>query len=264
MTLRVVDVAALPDGGERLRQQLEGLQRQLRHMDITGAPPPPPAQEPRCEVYRPGPTNHVAPPTSHDTSHDPARPIAATAKDPILGTYGVPRAEVATYDLISRLSQSLDGCPPPWQRAPDPPGLKAMLCRYSVVLTTYNLVAREVGDGGQRSGGQRSRPQRGATLGRVNWARLVLDEAHNVKNPKVSLPRKEVVVHRLELSSEEMEVYGAILQSSKLASQFPGDCGKSVDGGQGSGVIHILTLLLRLRQSCCHPALLRTVNTGTL
>ncbi|XP_078740941.1 uncharacterized protein LOC144954293, partial [Lampetra fluviatilis] len=328
MTLRVVDVAALPDGGERLRQQLEELQRQLRHMDITGAPPPPPAQEPRCEVYRPGPTNHVAPPTSHDTSHDPARPIAATAKDPILGTYGVPRAEVATYDLISRLSQSLDGCPPPWQRAPDPPGLKVTLlphqahalawmqwreeqepaggiladdmglgktltviallmsrpgakaapteaattttnttntttstttnttttsttnttttpttwlskhddddtplpaggtlvvcpasllhhwrqeielrttpgrltvcvhhgearersphrlCRYSVVLTTYNLVAREVGDGGQRSGGQRSRPQRGATLGRVNWARLVLDEAHNVKNPK--------------------------------------------------------------------------------
>ncbi|XP_078741610.1 transcription termination factor 2-like [Lampetra fluviatilis] len=86
-----------------------------------------------------------------------------------------------------------------------------------------------------------------------------------------------------------MEVYGAILQSSKrhlrsylerrgggggakakddsfsrVASQFPGDCGKSVDGGQGSGVIHILTLLLRLRQSCCHPALLRTVNTGTL
>ncbi|VDL71494.1 unnamed protein product [Nippostrongylus brasiliensis] len=50
-----------------------------------------------------------------------------------------------------------------------------MLARSDVVITTYTLVANDV----EKGGGAHENP-----LGNIHWERIVLDEAHNVKNRK--------------------------------------------------------------------------------
>nr|XP_040057960.1 transcription termination factor 2 [Gasterosteus aculeatus aculeatus] len=64
-----------------------------------------------------------------------------------------------------------------------------VLADFDVVVTTYSLVSKEVPV--QKGGAENSSkdadevPSRSAPLLRVAWARVVLDEAHNIKNPKV-------------------------------------------------------------------------------
>ncbi|XP_063069061.1 transcription termination factor 2 [Engraulis encrasicolus] len=258
-----------------------------------------------------------------------------------------------------------------------------VLAEYDIVVTTYSLVSKEIpvqkGEGDRPS--QDAEPV-GANLPpllRVAWARVVLDEAHNIKNPKVqtsmavcklrararwavtgtpiqnnlldmysllkflrcapfdeyklwkaqvdngsrrggerlniltqtlllrrtkdqqdssgkplvALPDRSCEVHRVKLSEDEQSVYDVVFARSKstlqsylrrhegkdgpkgdsssnpfdkVASEF----GMSQQGAplsssqqdqqsssQASSTVHILSLLLRLRQSCCHLSLLK-------
>uniref|UniRef100_A0A3Q2Z7C8 Transcription termination factor 2 n=1 Tax=Hippocampus comes TaxID=109280 RepID=A0A3Q2Z7C8_HIPCM len=63
-----------------------------------------------------------------------------------------------------------------------------VLAQHDVVVTTYALVSREAP--GQKEADQPNKEAKDAVAGggplmRVAWARVILDEAHNIKNPKV-------------------------------------------------------------------------------
>ncbi|KAM4730767.1 LOW QUALITY PROTEIN: transcription termination factor 2 [Anableps anableps] len=64
-----------------------------------------------------------------------------------------------------------------------------VLADYDVVVTTYSLVSKEIPvqkeDADKPSKDADHMPSHSAPLLRVSWARVVLDEAHNIKNPKV-------------------------------------------------------------------------------
>uniref|UniRef100_A0A668AIQ6 Transcription termination factor 2 n=1 Tax=Myripristis murdjan TaxID=586833 RepID=A0A668AIQ6_9TELE len=242
------------------------------------------------------------------------------------------------------------------------------LADYDVVVTTYSLVSKEIPV-------QKDEPPDSGPLMRVAWARIVLDEAHNIKNPKVqtsmavcrlrararwavtgtpiqnnlldmysllkflrcspfdefklwkaqvdngskrggerlniltrtlllrrtkdqldstgkplvSLPDRTCEVHRLKLSEDEQAVYDVVFAQSTLQNYLKRHEGKDLDKGnasagnpfdkvaqefgmsqsssvsvsssqqpqQASSTVHILSLLLRLRQCCCHLSLLR-------
>uniref|UniRef100_A0A668AUY0 Transcription termination factor 2 n=1 Tax=Myripristis murdjan TaxID=586833 RepID=A0A668AUY0_9TELE len=244
------------------------------------------------------------------------------------------------------------------------------LADYDVVVTTYSLVSKEIPV-------QKDEPPDSGPLMRVAWARIVLDEAHNIKNPKVqtsmavcrlrararwavtgtpiqnnlldmysllkflrcspfdefklwkaqvdngskrggerlniltrtlllrrtkdqldstgkplvSLPDRTCEVHRLKLSEDEQAVYDVVFAQSRstLQNYLKRHEGKDLDKGnasagnpfdkvaqefgmsqsssvsvsssqqpqQASSTVHILSLLLRLRQCCCHLSLLR-------
>ncbi|XP_041700417.2 transcription termination factor 2 [Coregonus clupeaformis] len=249
-----------------------------------------------------------------------------------------------------------------------------VLAEHDVVVTTYSLVSKEVPvqkeDAEKPSKDSEDAPSALPPLMRVAWARIVLDEAHNIKNPKVqtslavcklramarwavtgtpiqnnlldmyallkflrcapfdeyklwktqvdngskrggerlniltrtlllrrtkdqmdstgkplvNLPDRTCEVHRLKLSEEEQSVYDVVFAQSRSTLQnylkrHEGDTGKkgdnsnpfdkvarefgvsqtdSVSSSQGpTSTVHILSLLLRLRQSCCHLSLLK-------
>ncbi|KAI4898108.1 hypothetical protein NFI96_015372 [Prochilodus magdalenae] len=253
----------------------------------------------------------------------------------------------------------------------------SVLAEHDVVITTYSLVSKEVPvqkeDAEHPS--QDVEPTVTSEMGpllRVAWARVVLDEAHNIKNPKVqtsmavcklrararwavtgtpiqnnlldmysllkflrcspfdeyklwkaqvdngskrggerlniltrslllrrtkdqldskgkplvSLPDRSCEVHRVKLSEEEQSVYDVVFAQSrstlqsylkkheggdtkqghsgnpfdKVAREFGMSQQETVSSSQrsqGSSTIHILSLLLRLRQACCHLSLLK-------
>ncbi|KAL6100380.1 ttf2 [Pungitius sinensis] len=259
-----------------------------------------------------------------------------------------------------------------------------VLAEFDVVVTTYSLVSKEVpvqkGDAASSSKDADEVPPRSAPLLRVAWARVVLDEAHNIKNPKVqtsmavcqlrsgarwavtgtpiqnnlldmysllkflrcspfdeykvwkaqvdngsnrgrerlniltrtlllrrtkaqrdsegkplvSLPDRTCEVHRLELSRDEQAVYDVVFAQSrstlqnylkrhegsdrkgdasssnpfdKVAQEFGVSQASSTSQQpqQASSTVHILSLLLRLRQCCCHLSLLqKTLDTSEL
>ncbi|KAF4087249.1 hypothetical protein AMELA_G00093700 [Ameiurus melas] len=252
----------------------------------------------------------------------------------------------------------------------------SILAEHDVVITTYSLVSKEVPvqkEDAERPS-QDSEPVGSALppLLRVAWTRVVLDEAHNIKNPKVqtsmavcklrakarwavtgtpiqnnlldmysllkflrcspfdeyklwkaqvdngskrggerlniltrslllrrtkdqldstgkplvSLPDRSCKVHRVHLSEDEQSVYDVVFAQSRSTLQsylkrHEGGDGKQGDGSnpfekvarefgmsqqdsasssqqpQVSSTIHILSLLLRLRQCCCHLSLLK-------
>ncbi|NXX45214.1 TTF2 factor, partial [Tricholaema leucomelas] len=255
-----------------------------------------------------------------------------------------------------------------------------VLSGYDVVVTTYSLVCKEVptskGEGevpaedyDVESGSSPCSP-----LLRVAWARIILDEAHNIKNPKVQtsiavcklrasarwavtgtpiqndlldmysllrflrcspfdeykvwkyqvdnntkkggerlslltkslllrrtkdqldssgkrlvpLPQRSTQLHQLKLSAEEQSVYNVLFARSrstlqsylkrqehknesreyacgnpfeKVAQEFGISQKEFLAGSQSasqvSSTVHVLSILLRLRQCCCHLSLLK-------
>uniref|UniRef100_A0A146V5V2 Transcription termination factor 2 n=1 Tax=Fundulus heteroclitus TaxID=8078 RepID=A0A146V5V2_FUNHE len=259
------------------------------------------------------------------------------------------------------------------------------LADYDVVVTTYSLVSKEVPVQKEDPENPSKEPdpvsRRSAPLLRVSWARIVLDEAHNIKNPKVqtsmavcqlrartrwavtgtpiqnnlldmysllkflrcspfdeyklwkaqvdnrstrgrerlniltrtlllrrtkdqldsrgkplvSLPTRTCEVHQLKLSEDEQAVYDVVFAQSRstLQNYLKRHEGKDLNKGntssinpfdkvaqefgvsqadpagsssrQASSTVHILSLLLRLRQSCCHLSLLKkTLDSSEL
>uniref|UniRef100_A0A673B2S8 Transcription termination factor 2 n=1 Tax=Sphaeramia orbicularis TaxID=375764 RepID=A0A673B2S8_9TELE len=55
---------------------------------------------------------------------------------------------------------------------------------YDVVVTTYSLVSKEIPVQKEDAEKPNKDPPRSAPLMRIAWARIILDEAHNIKNPK--------------------------------------------------------------------------------
>ncbi|XP_031170944.1 transcription termination factor 2 [Sander lucioperca] len=263
-----------------------------------------------------------------------------------------------------------------------------LLADYDVVVTTYSLVSKEIPvqkeDAEKPSKDADGVSLRSAPLLRVTWARVVLDEAHNIKNPKVqtsmavcqlrararwavtgtpiqnnlldmysllkflrcspfdeyklwkaqvdngsnrgrerlniltrtlllrrtkdqkdstgkplvSLPDRTCEVHQLKLSQDEQAVYDVVFAQSRstlqnylkrhegndakkgnASSSNPFDkvaqefglsqadpaVSSSQQPQQASSTVHILSLLLRLRQCCCHLSLLnKTLDTSEL
>ncbi|XP_027146994.1 transcription termination factor 2 isoform X2 [Larimichthys crocea] len=261
-----------------------------------------------------------------------------------------------------------------------------VLADYDVVVTTYSLVSKEIPvqkeEAEKPSKDFDDVPPRSAPLLRVAWARVVLDEAHNIKNPKVqtsmavcqlrararwavtgtpiqnnlldmysllkflrcspfdeyklwkaqvdngskrgrerlniltrtlllrrtkdqldstgkplvSLPDRTCEVHRLKLSQDEQSVYDVVFAQSRstLQNYLKRHEGNDVNNGktsssnpfdkvakefgmsqtdpalsssqqpqQASSTVHILSLLLRLRQCCCHLSLLKKTLDST-
>ncbi|XP_070770409.1 transcription termination factor 2 [Enoplosus armatus] len=263
-----------------------------------------------------------------------------------------------------------------------------LLADYDVVVTTYSLVSKETPvqkeDAGKPHKDADDVPSHSGPLLRVAWARVVLDEGHNIKNPKVqtsiavcqmrararwavtgtpiqnnlldmysllkflrcspfdefklwkaqvdngskrgrerlniltrtlllrrtkdqldstgkplvSLPDRSCEVHRLKLSQDEQAVYDVVFAQSRstLQNYLKRHEGNDVKKGnssssnpfdkvahefgmsqadpavsssqqpqQTSSTIHILSLLLRLRQCCCHLSLLKkTLDSSEL
>uniref|UniRef100_A0AAX7VKL4 Transcription termination factor 2 n=1 Tax=Astatotilapia calliptera TaxID=8154 RepID=A0AAX7VKL4_ASTCA len=220
------------------------------------------------------------------------------------------------------------------------------LADYDVVVTTYSLVSKEIPvqkEEADKPNTDKDDVRPGsAPLLRVSWARIILDEAHSIKNPKVqtsmavcqlragarwavtgtpiqnnlldmysllkflrcspfdeyklwkaqvdngskrgrerlniltrtlllrrtkdqrdstgqplvSLPDRTSEVHRLKLSEDEQAVYDVLFAQHEPFSQ---------QAKQVSSTVHILSLLLRLRQCCCHLSLLKkTLDSSEL
>ncbi|XP_014900540.1 transcription termination factor 2 isoform X3 [Poecilia latipinna] len=259
------------------------------------------------------------------------------------------------------------------------------LADYDVVVTTYSLVSKEIPvekeDADNPGKDPDHVPSHSGPLLRVTWARVILDEAHNIKNPKVqtsmavcqlrararwavtgtpiqnnlldmysllkflrcspfdeyklwkaqvdngssrgrerlniltrtlllrrtkdqldsmgkplvSLPKRTCEVHQLKLSEDEQAVYDVVFAQSRstLQNYLKRHEGKDLDKGnasslnpfdkvaqefgvsqadpagsgsrQASSTVHILSLLLRLRQCCCHLSLLKkTLDSSEL
>ncbi|XP_029981501.1 transcription termination factor 2 isoform X2 [Sphaeramia orbicularis] len=259
---------------------------------------------------------------------------------------------------------------------------------YDVVVTTYSLVSKEIPvqkeDAEKPNKDADDVPPRSAPLMRIAWARIILDEAHNIKNPKaqtsmavcqlrararwavtgtpiqnnlldmysllkflrcspfdeyklwkaqvdngskrgrerlniltrslllrrtknqldstgkplVSLPDRTCQIHQLKLSEDEQAVYDVVFAQSRstLQNYLKRHEGKDVSEAgassanpfekvaqefgvsqtdltlsgsqqpqQASSTVHILSLLLRLRQCCCHLSLLKkTLDSSEL
>ncbi|NXP74703.1 TTF2 factor, partial [Ramphastos sulfuratus] len=255
-----------------------------------------------------------------------------------------------------------------------------VLSGYDVVVTTYSLVCKEVptskgeGEVPAEDHDVESGPSPCSPLLRVAWARIILDEAHNIKNPKVQtsiavcklrasarwavtgtpiqndlldmysllrflrcspfdeykvwkyqvdnntrkggerlslltrslllrrskdqldssgkrlvpLPHRSTQLHQLKLSAEEQSVYNVLFARSrstlqsylkrqeqknesreyacgnpfeKVAQEFGISQKEFLAGSQSasqvSSTVHVLSILLRLRQCCCHLSLLK-------
>ncbi|NXM66452.1 TTF2 factor, partial [Serilophus lunatus] len=255
-----------------------------------------------------------------------------------------------------------------------------VLSGYDVVVTTYSLLSKEVptskeeGEGPAEDHDVGSGSSPCSPLLRVAWARLILDEAHNIKNPRtqtavavcklrasarwavtgtpiqnnlldvysllrflrcspfdeykvwkyqvdnntkkggerlslltrslllqrtkdqldsagkplVSLPQRSTQLHQLKLSAEEQSVYNVLFARSrstlqsylkrqeqknegreyaadnpfvKVAQEFGVSQKEFLAGSQSasqvSSTVHVLSMLLRLRQCCCHLSLLK-------
>ncbi|NXB55516.1 TTF2 factor, partial [Struthidea cinerea] len=255
-----------------------------------------------------------------------------------------------------------------------------VLSGYDVVVTTYSLLSKEVPTSKEEGEvpaqdhdvGSGSSPC--CPLLRVAWARIILDEAHNIKNPRVQtsiavcklrasarwavtgtpiqnnlldmysllrflrcspfdeykvwkyqvdnntrkggerlslltrslllqrtkdqldsagkplvpLPQRSTQLHQLKLTAEEQSVYNVLFARSRstlqsyLKRQEQKNEGREYDGGnpfekvaqefgvsqkefpagsqsasQVSSTVHVLSMLLRLRQCCCHLSLLK-------
>ena len=85
---------------------------------------------------------------------------------------------------------------------------------------------------------------------------LVLRRTKDMKQsdgtPLVPLPVKRVIIEEIELSKQEREVYNHILMRAKRTFTSNVEAGTVM-----KAYTTIFAQILRLRQSCCHPALVR-------
>ncbi|NP_001084942.1 transcription termination factor, RNA polymerase II S homeolog [Xenopus laevis] len=256
----------------------------------------------------------------------------------------------------------------------------SVLADYDIVVTTYSLVSKEIpvkkeeGDAPAKDQDLEDKASSSSPLLRMAWARIILDEAHNIKNPKVQtsiavcklragarwavtgtpiqnnlldmysllrflrcspfdefklwknqvdngsrkggerlniltkslllrrtkdqmdhlgrplvlLPQRRSELHKLTLSDKEKAVYDVIFARSRstlqnylkrheggthirtqntdnpferVANEFGSSQSEvsALPASQGSSTVHILSLLLRLRQCCGHLSLLKVV-----
>ncbi|XP_061143817.1 transcription termination factor 2 isoform X1 [Syngnathus typhle] len=293
------------------------------------------------------------------------------------------KKEIERHVKGSRLSVYL-------YHGPDRKKNARMLAQHDVVVTTYALVSREtpsqkeVDKPNQEANNAAAAVPNGGPLIRVAWARVILDEAHNIKNPKVqqsmavcqltaaarwamtgtpiqnnlldmysllkflrcspfdefklwkaqvdngskrgrerlniltrtlllrrtkdqrdssgeplvALPDRTCKVHQLQLSEDEQAVYDVVFAQSRstlqnylkrhegsdtkgkrvsasnpfskgsqefASSQTDSPVSSSQQPPQTASTAHILSLLLRLRQCCCHLSLLqKTLDASEL
>ncbi|KAF8161207.1 SNF2 family N-terminal domain-containing protein [Crassisporium funariophilum] len=66
---------------------------------------------------------------------------------------------------------------------------KAELQKYDVVITTYQTVAGEHDEGSKGTGVPNKKKKTERTLFEVPWKRVILDEGHNIRNPKTKMTK---------------------------------------------------------------------------
>ncbi|NWV00542.1 TTF2 factor, partial [Upupa epops] len=139
-------------------------------------------------------------------------------------------------------------------------------------------------DNNTKKGGERL-----SLLTRSLLLRRTKDQLDSAGKPLVSLPQRSTRLHQLELSAEEQSVYNVLFARSrstlksylkrqeqknegrecaggnpfeKVAQEFGVSQKESLEGSQSaashiSSTVHVLSMLLRLRQCCCHLSLLK-------
>uniref|UniRef100_A0A8C6Z2E6 Transcription termination factor 2 n=1 Tax=Nothoprocta perdicaria TaxID=30464 RepID=A0A8C6Z2E6_NOTPE len=138
-------------------------------------------------------------------------------------------------------------------------------------------------DNNTRKGGERL-----SLLTRSLLLRRTKDQLDSAGKPLVSLPQRSTRLHQLKLSAEEQSVYNVLFARSRstlqsylkrqeqknqdreysggnpferVAREFGASQKDLAAGTQGvsqvSSTVHVLSMLLRLRQCCCHLSLLK-------
>ncbi|NXA87706.1 TTF2 factor, partial [Melanocharis versteri] len=138
-------------------------------------------------------------------------------------------------------------------------------------------------DNNTRKGGERL-----SLLTRSLLLQRTKDQLDSAGKPLVSLPQRSTQLHQLKLTAEEQSVYNVLFARSRstlqsyLRRQEQKNEGREYDGGnpfekvaqefgvsqkeflagsqsasQVSSTAHVLSMLLRLRQCCCHLSLLK-------
>uniref|UniRef100_A0A669R628 Transcription termination factor 2 n=1 Tax=Phasianus colchicus TaxID=9054 RepID=A0A669R628_PHACC len=127
-------------------------------------------------------------------------------------------------------------------------------------------------DNNTKKGGDRL-----SLLTRSLLLRRTKDQLDSTGKPLVSLPQRSMQLHQLKLSAEEQSVYNVLFARSRSTLQSylkrqeqknegrehtgnnPFEKGLSISqsASQVSSTAHVLSMLLRLRQCCCHLSLLK-------
>ncbi|XP_070831611.1 transcription termination factor 2 [Chaetodon trifascialis] len=140
-TLSVVNVAALPDKGERLKTQVKELEEALESLSLTAASQP--ESQGACSSGDPG-SRHANPFSRQGgTILLPALPIPGCSQQQASSSsmglqpsqrhtqmHGATPQVKATCEAIDHLHKSLESCPDPDAEAPDPKGIKVSLLAH--------------------------------------------------------------------------------------------------------------------------------------